>query len=93
MTVVKTSEEDLHVTLAGEGEKRMITGSELRYGKEGKIWVAVLATPSLWHMRPITRQEQTGQVVALDWKAPFPAQWRTDWRRDEGVTDSWEMLD
>jgi len=91
MTVVKNSEEDLRVTMTGEGEHRLIASSELRYGKEGKIWVAVLAAPSIWHARSITG-EQAGKVLALDWKAPFPAQWRADWRRAEGVTDSWEML-
>ena len=91
MTVVKTSEEDVRVTLSGEGEQRMITSSELRYGKDGKIWVGVLARPAIWHLHDVAR-EQAGQVVRLDWKAPFPAQWRIDWRRDKGVTDSWEML-
>ena len=91
MTVVKTSEEDVRVTLSGEGDQRRITGSELRYGKEGKIWVAVLAAPAIWHSQQIGR-EQTGKIIGLDWKAPFPAQWRADWRREEGVTDSWEML-
>ena len=90
MSVVKTSEEDISIAMSGEGENRMITSSELRYGKDGKAWVAVLASPALWHMQPITR-EQAGQVLPLTWKAPFPAQWRTDWRRDEGVTDSWVM--
>jgi len=91
MTVAQTSEEDLHVTMAGEGDKRLITGSELKYGKGGKIWVAVLAAPSIWHTRQIGR-EQTGEIISLHWKAPFPAQWRADWRREEDVTDSWEML-
>jgi len=91
VTVVKISEEDLRVGLAGQGAQRRITNSEFRYGKEGKVWVAVLASPAIWHTEEIARQ-QAGQVLRLDWKAPFPAQWRTDWRRDQGVTDSWEML-
>ena len=80
MTVVKTSEEDIRVALSGEGEQRMIGSSELRYGKDGKIWVAVLTGPAIWHQQEIAR-EQAGQVIRLDWKAPFPAQWRVDWRR------------
>jgi hypothetical protein len=91
MTVTKTSEEDVRVTLSGQGAGRRMTSSELRYGKDGKIWVAVLAAEGIWHKQEIGRQ-QAGQLVKLDWKAPFPAQWRTDWRRDKGVTDSWEML-
>jgi len=30
--------------------------------------------------------------VKLDWKPPFPAQWRVDWRREDGLADSWEMI-
>lgn len=91
MTVVKTSEEDLRVTLSGRGDARMIDRSELRYGKDGRIWVAVLAGAAIWHRQDITR-EQAGNIIALDWKVPFPAQWRTDWRRQENLTDSWEMI-
>ncbi len=91
MTVVKTSEEDIHITLDGEGNERTIRSSEIRYGKDSRIWVAVLAGQALWHAQNVVR-EQAGKVVPLDWKAPFPAQWRTDWRRSDALTDSWEML-
>lgn len=91
MTVVKSSDEDIRIALAGEGENRTIRSSEIRYGKDGKIWVGVLAHPAIWHMKEVTSAE-AGQVVRLDWTAPFPAQWRTDWRRQEGLTESWEML-
>ena len=91
MTVVKTSEEDVRVVLAREGDQRMIRSSELRYGKDGKIWVAILAAPAIWHAQEIAR-EQAGKIVRTSWKAPFPAQWRTDWQRDDHLTDSWEML-
>lgn len=91
MTVAKTNDKDIRVALSGTGEKRMIDSSELRFGKDGKIWVAVLAGPAIWHQQDVAK-EQAGQTVRLDWRAPFPAQWRTDWRRDENVTDSWEMI-
>jgi len=91
MTVVKTSEEDVRVVLSGSGAQRMIESSDLRFGKDGKIWVAVLTGPAIWHRQDVTT-EQAGQIMRLDWRAPFPAQWRTDWRRDENVTDSWDMM-
>jgi len=91
MTVTKTSEEDIRVALSGEGEKRMIGSSELRYGKDGKIWVGVMTGPAIWHKQEVAR-EQAGEVVRMDWKTPFPAQWRIDWRREENLTDSWEMI-
>ena len=91
MTVVKANDEDVRIAVAGEGENREIRHSETRYGKDGKIWIGVLARPEIWHMKEVAAAE-TGQVIRLDWAAPFPAQWRTDWRRQEGLTESWEML-
>lgn len=91
MSVQKTSVEDIRISLAGEGEQRMIGASELHYGKDAKIWVAVMAAPGIWYQQNISRDD-TNKVMRLDWKAPFPAQWRTDWRRVENLTDSWEML-
>ena len=32
-----------------------------------------------------------GKVLRLDWRMPYPAQWRVDWRQDSGLSDSWEM--
>jgi hypothetical protein len=32
------------------------------------------------------------RVLPLQWKTPFAAHWRTDWRQDDGLTDSWDML-
>ena len=91
MTVVSAAQEDVSVCLADRGRGRMMQASELSFGKDGKIWVAVLASPGIWHVQEVSA-EQAGTVVRLDWTAPFPAQWRTDWRRDDGLTDSWEML-
>ena len=91
LTAAKTSDEDIRVALAGEGGQRRITASEVQYGKGGKIWVAVLAAPGIWRAQDIERR-QAGKVLRLDWLAPFPAQWRADWRRDSGLTDSWEMF-
>jgi hypothetical protein len=30
--------------------------------------------------------------MPLNWKMPFTAQWRVDFTRDDGLTDSWDML-
>jgi hypothetical protein len=30
--------------------------------------------------------------MALDWRMPFPAQWRVDFMRSQDLCDSWEML-
>lgn len=90
MCVFENREQDVKVTLDGDGDKRQVTGSEI--GFEGKkVWVALLEAPAIWQTRALT-PEDTGKVVPLENKLPFTAQWRVDFPRDNGLTDSWEML-
>ncbi len=89
--VSKTPEEDVRITLDGKGGNRLIRSSEVSYGKGGSVWIAVMAATGIWHMRDV-RPEDRNKIVPLQWKAPFPAQWRVDWRREDGLHDSWEML-
>jgi hypothetical protein len=90
MCVFENRQQDVKVTLAGEGDARTITASEI--GFEGKkVWVAVLEGPHLWHTRDL-KADDTGKITPLDWTMPFAAQWRVDFNRTNGLTDSWEML-
>ena len=90
MCVFENQQQDLRVTLSGEGARRILTGSEIAF--EGKkIWVALMEAPKIWHTRELSPAD-SGKVVNLDWKMPFPAQWRVDFTRSNGLTDSWEML-
>jgi hypothetical protein len=90
MCVFENRQQDVKVTLAGEGEQRQVTGSEI--GFEGKkIWVALLEAPHIWHMHEL-KSADAGQVIPLNWKMPYPAQWRVDFTRIDDLTDSWEML-
>ena len=61
MAVFENRAQDVRVTLAGKGDERAITGSEIDFGKKGsKIWVAVLEGAGLWHavdVEPRGRQE------------------------------------
>ncbi len=91
MTVSKDRDEDIRVSVDGQGAARTFRTSTIRYGKDGRIWVAVLEAPGIWHQRDITKQE-TGKVEPLDWKAPFPALWRMDWRKTDRLVDSWEVI-
>jgi hypothetical protein len=92
MAVFENRAQDVCVTLAGKGNARAVTGSEIDFGKrESKVWVAVLEGPGLWHTRDVTAAD-AGKVLPLDWKMPFPAQWRVDFTRRDGLTDSWDML-
>jgi hypothetical protein len=90
MCVFENRQQDVKLTLAGEGAKRAITGADI--GFEGKkVWVAVLEGPQIWHTADV-KAADTGSVVPLDWKMPFAAQWRVDFSRPDDLTDSWEML-
>jgi hypothetical protein len=90
LAVFENRQQDVKLTLTGEDKQRTITGSEI--GFEGKnVWVALLASPGVWYHRYIDA-EKAGQIIPLEWHMPFPAQWRVDFTRADGLTDSWEML-
>jgi len=91
MTVSSSRDEDVRVTLAGQGTQRTFAASDIAYGKDGKVWVAVLEAPGIWHRRDVAKAE-TDKTIGLDWKMPYPAQWRLDWRQADRLTGSWEML-
>ncbi len=91
MAVWNTTNQDVQVDLSGQGERRMLTSTRIYYGEDPGIWVAVLDAPGVWHVRDVAADE-AGEVIRLDWRAPWPAHWRTDWTRNDGLVDSWEML-
>jgi hypothetical protein len=91
MAVWHPAGEDVCVSLDGHGQTRTITRSEIPYGKDGKVWVAVLNGPGAWHKRDIAADD-ADKIIPLDWKAPYTAHWRVDWRRDDQLIDSWEMM-
>src|SRR5262249_12617632 len=92
MGVFENRAQDVRVTLAGKGDERAITGSEMDFGKKGsKIWVAVLEGPGMWHTVEVG-MANVKQIVPLDWKMPFVGRWGVDSTRQDGLTDSWDML-
>jgi hypothetical protein len=91
MSVASNRERDARISLLGQGPRRLIDRSEMDYGKNGKIWVASIEGHNVWHEHTVTKSE-SGKVVPLDWRAPFPAQWRVDWQFGNGLVSSWEMV-
>ena len=90
MSVFENRQQDVKVTLAEESKQRVVTGSEIAF--EGKkVWVALLDAPGVWHTLDLDAAD-TGKIIPLGWKMPFPAQWRVDFTRAGDLTDSWEML-
>jgi hypothetical protein len=90
LCVFENRQQDVKVTLSGEGDHRLVTGSEISFAGK-KVWVALLEAPHIWHTRDV-KPDDTGKVIPLDWKMPFVAQWRVDFTRPNDLTDSWEML-
>lgn len=91
MAIFENREQDVRLRLEGSGDDRKVASSEIRFGKGRKIWVALLEGRGAWHARDLEATNGK-KVVPLDWTMPFPAQWRADFTRDNGLTDSWEIL-
>lgn len=90
MCVFENRQHDVRLTLAGDGAKRIVTGTEIGFEKK-KVWVALMVGPQLWHEVDI-QAAQVGKVVPLSWSMPYTAQWRVDFSRPNGLVDSWDML-
>ncbi|HEY3324488.1 MAG TPA: hypothetical protein VGP72_28815 [Planctomycetota bacterium] len=104
MCVFENNQQDVKVSLSGDGDKRVFTGSEIAFGepakeapKDGKapagrkIWVAQLERPGLWHATDV-KASDAGKVIPMEWQMPMAAQWRVDFTKGGDLTDSWEML-
>ena len=91
MCVFENSNQDVRVAFATKGQRPLIAGSEIRFGKDGKIWLAVMEAAGIWHDTNITSAD-AGAIKRLNWRMPFAAQWRVDFSRAQGLVDSWEML-
>src|SRR5207248_7609761 len=91
MSVWSNRQDDVSVALAGQGADRRIDYTDLPCGNKQKVWIAVLSAPGIWHRHDVAGSDE-GKIIPLDWKPPMPAIWRVDWRRDDQLADSWEML-
>jgi hypothetical protein len=90
MCVFENRDQDVRVTLSGEGEKRIVTGSEIRFGKGRKIWVGVLESPRICHT--VLQVGEVQKPARVDWKIPFRAHWRADFTNPDGLVGSWTLL-
>jgi len=88
--VRRKASRDVIVDVTGQGASRRIKASTVALEKDDAVWVALQERAGIWHTRAIAKNEE-GQIIPLDWQRPFPAQWRVDWRRDDGLTSSWEI--
>jgi len=90
MSVFENRDQDVRLTFSGDGEKRLVTGSTIRFGKARKIWIGVLESPqvcpALLHVGPAMKPERTGVQI------PYRAQWRVDFTTPDGLVASSTLL-
>jgi len=74
-------------------EDHAFVGSEVACSKAKgpSVAVAVLAAPAIW------REQILGELDPvkdreLEWRVPFRALWRADYRRTDGLIDSWKCI-
>lgn len=91
MVVFENRDQDVRCTVAGTGEARRFTGSEIDFGKDKKVWVALLEAPQIWHVGQV-QPGDSKKESKLDWTMPWAAQWRVDFTRSDDLTDSWDLL-
>jgi len=90
MAVWTWRQADMHVQIDGDGAQRAVRASEVPYGEDGSVYVAVMEGHRLWHVHEVASSD-AGRILRVNWQTPFPAHWRVDWTRDDGLSDSWEM--
>jgi hypothetical protein len=89
VAVFENRKQDVKLTLA-HGSKSGVVASEI--GFEGKkIWATLLERPGIWNALEVEAKD-AGKVIPFGWQMPFPAQWRVDLTKTDGLIDSWEML-
>ncbi len=89
--VFEKRDQEARVSLEGAGSNRRVTGSDISFGTGGKVWVTLLEGRGIWHAFDVDGKS-AGKIVNLGWTMPFTAQWRVNFTRVNGLTDSWEML-
>jgi hypothetical protein len=91
MCVFENRDQDVTCTTSGAGDARRFTGSEIDFGKDKKIWVALIEGPQVWHVGEV-KPGDSKKETKLDWTMPWPAQRRVDFTRTDDLTDSWDLL-
>ena len=91
--VWRSGDQDVRISLDGAGEGRNITGTEIAYKKDldMHVWVGVVAAPAIWYQKKAGELDPV-KFTKLDWQIPFRAQWRADYRRTDGLIDSWKVV-
>ncbi|MBA4388324.1 MAG: hypothetical protein C0404_10110 [Verrucomicrobia bacterium] len=78
LTVVwDKNERDINLNVAGDGDKRLLSGTDVYFGKDGNIWAGCMEKKGIWFSKDLAKGEEE-KGMALDWQVPFPAKWKGD---------------
>ena len=87
-----SSRQNADLLLAGDVAGRKISGYEIDLPADGRLWIAVMEGPGIWHARRLAEQK-AGAELALDWTPPSPARWRADFAAADGTARSFYFAD
>lgn len=79
---------DVELSVSGEGEARRIVATDVFYGDQGAIWVAVLEEKGIWHTEHLTKEDSEKGKTLDKWEVPFMAKWKANFTRDDGSVSS-----
>ena len=85
-------EQSVTVTPTTSGEFPPTVVTEVRYARDkcANVWLAPLTAPGIWHRKPVSELRKMPDATRLEWRMPFPARWRVDFRREQDdLIDSW----
>ena len=87
-----SSDQQVTVTPTGRGGVSPTVVAEVTYARHkcANVWLAPLAAPGIWHQTPVAELPKMPAAATLEWRMPFPAAWRVDFRREQDdLIDSW----
>ena len=80
--------QEVEMTLTGSDQARAFSGTEIQFAKQGKIYLGLFDASSDCYVgllaglpertEPMAGFKLPSPAKRLDWKMPFPAQWRVD---------------
>lgn len=79
------------LALDGAAGNRSVVAMEIGGRRNLPISVGVLAAPGIWQQKSIAELDAV-KDVKLDRPVPFRALWRADFRREDGMIDSWKLV-
>jgi hypothetical protein len=79
---------DVELCFTGTGAERRIAATDVFFGDQGAIWVAVLEEKGIWHAEELTAADGEKGRTLDGWAVPFMAKWKADFTKKDGTVSS-----